>query len=49
MKIGQFTIENTDETTWGNYFVRRILKVTSAKVTITFQSIIITITFYIRK
>ena len=32
MKVGQFTIENTDEKTWGNYFVRRMLKVSSIKV-----------------
>ena len=30
----QFTIENTDETSRGDYFVHRIMKVTSAKVII---------------
>ena len=32
MEVRQFIIENTDEKTWGNYFVRRILKVSSVKV-----------------
>ena len=32
MEVGEFTIENTDEKSWGNYFVRRIIKVTSVKV-----------------
>ena len=34
MEVGEFTIENIDEKTWGNYFVRRILKVSSVKVNI---------------
>ena len=34
MEVGEFTIENTDEKTWGNYFVRRILEVSSVKVNI---------------
>ena len=32
MEVGEFAIENTDEKSWGNYFVRRIIKVTSDKV-----------------
>lgn len=32
MEVGQFTIENTAETTWDKYFVRRIMKITSIKV-----------------
>jgi len=32
MEVGQFTIENTAETTWDKFFVRRIMKVTSIKV-----------------
>ena len=34
MEVGEFNIENTDEKSWGNYFVRRILKVSSVKVII---------------
>ena len=32
MEVGEFTIENTNETAQGNYFVCRIMKVTSIKV-----------------
>ena len=32
MEVGEFAIENTNETTRGNYFVCRIMKVTSVKV-----------------
>lgn len=27
MEVGHYVIENTNETTWSKYFVRRILKV----------------------
>ena len=33
MEVGHFTIENTNEITRGNYFICRIMKVTSVKVT----------------
>ena len=32
MEVGVFTIENADEKSWGNYFVRRIINITSNKV-----------------
>ena len=32
MEVGEFTIENTDEKSWGNYFLRRIINITSNKV-----------------
>ena len=32
MTVGQYVIENTNETTWGKYFVRRILKVYNSKL-----------------
>ena len=32
MEVGQFTIENTYETSRGGYFLHRIMKVTSVKV-----------------
>ena len=32
MEVGQFTIENANETSQGGYFVHRIMKVTSVKV-----------------
>ena len=31
MEVGEFNIENTDEKSWGNYFVHRILKVYQLK------------------
>ena len=32
MEVGQFTIKNIDEKSWGDYFLQRIIEVTSAKV-----------------
>ena len=34
MEVGEFNIENTDEKSWGNYFLHRILKVSPVKVII---------------
>ena len=32
MEVGEFTIENVDEKSWGNDFLRRIIKIASNKV-----------------